>query len=113
MMSFAFDTKVILFLLLCFTYTLGLDNGKITHEEFCYEEKSCGPESNDWPGECKVGQSQSPIDLPYEPHRHTRHVELEFNDQYCNNGKLLHSFCLSNSLKTSEIGKFFSRILDR
>lgn len=82
-----FLIEIIVFLMCFSTLSLGLDNGQITHEEFCYEEKSCGPESDDWPGECKEGGHQSPIDLPFVPHRHTRHVELEFNDQYCSNGK--------------------------
>lgn len=79
---------IILFQWIC-TPSLGLDNGLITHEEFCYEDKSCGPDSADWAGQCH-GSRQSPIDLPSVPHRHTRRVELEFNDQYCNNGK----FCV-------------------
>lgn len=79
--------KLTLLLTWLSTPSLGLDNGYITNEEFCYEDKSCGPESDDWGGQCQTGYRQSPIDLPFVPHRHSRHAELEFNDQYCNDGK--------------------------
>ncbi|XP_037043405.1 putative carbonic anhydrase 3 [Bradysia coprophila] len=75
--------KAVIFLIWLASPSLGLDNGQITHEEFCYEDYSCGPMSADWSGQCQSGERQSPIDLPYIPHRHNRHVDLEFNDLYC------------------------------
>lgn len=81
------NIKRIVFLMCLCTPSLGLDNGQITHEDFCYEDESCGPKSKDWPGQCQQGERQSPIDLPYVPQRHTRHVKLEFNDRYYSDGR--------------------------
>lgn len=88
-MAYSFTNTGILFLLCCLTSTLALDGGQVTHEDFCYEEEYCGPQSDDWPGECKSGQRQSPIDFPFAPHLHTQYVELEFNNRYCGHGKFL------------------------
>lgn len=73
-----FVTKVYLFTLVLYEI--------ISIANPCYEDKSCGPDSNDWSGACHLGERQSPINLPYEPHRHTRRVALEFNDLYCSDG---------------------------
>lgn len=69
------------------TLSVALDNGQITQMDFCYEDETCGPESEDWKGQCKTGSLQSPINLPFVTHRHSRRVELEFNDFYCNDGR--------------------------
>jgi len=31
---------------------------------FCYDEETCNQESSEWPGVCKTGENQSPINLP-------------------------------------------------
>lgn len=54
-MIYKIDSKTILLLIWSCTPSLGLDNGLITQEEFCYEDKSCGPESDDWGGQCQTG----------------------------------------------------------
>ncbi|KAJ6649703.1 putative carbonic anhydrase 3 [Pseudolycoriella hygida] len=91
--------QVVVFLNLICT-TLSLDDGKINYERFCYEDKSCGPDSEDWGGLCKTGRQQSPIDLPAFPfYRHARRVYLDFNDQYCNDGKFDSKIKFSSDLK--------------
>lgn len=55
--------------------------------EFCYEDPSCGPNSDAWGGQCKTGSKQSPIDLPFAFDRIAKSVQLDFNEYYYNDGK--------------------------
>lgn len=94
-MAHKINFNVVLLVIWLISPSLAVDNGLITHEDFCYEDESCGPESDDWGSQCQRGERQSPIDLPYIPHRHNRHVKLEFNDFYCSDG----NFQLHNTHK--------------
>jgi hypothetical protein len=74
-------------------------------EKFCYEGEVCGPQSDLWPGECKTGFNQSPIDLKIEslPKKGT----LRFNEGYKSNGNLVNLKFLQIFYKL-----YFFRFLD-
>lgn len=81
---------------------VALDNGMPRRRgdaHFCYEEEKCGPASPLWDEKCKIGQRQSPINLPLMSDASAKAVTLDFNDKYNSNGivilkqlRLLHQF---------------------
>lgn len=79
--------KLFLLLLSCTVRTACTLSVDLYESNFCYEDKSCGPNSGEWGGQCKTGSNQSPIDLPFVFQPFARHVELDFNEFYKNDGK--------------------------